>query len=293
MIRVVIKLVLIFLVIYVATKAGYAHLEKRLLAGALAGDKKAPLAGQVVASAKDAAPAKDAGGPSAPGKSPEPVAASKQTTDYGIIVTRNIFQAALDESEQDDKASRKIVTEPPPDTELPLSLQGTIAGDKEARAVIRDDKTKKQDIYRVGDPVGGALIKSIERGKIILEVNGREEALFLEERKGGGPGIAAPPSSVSNRITPRRIVRPSRRTPPVQPRRRLTLDREKIRQDGEQEEEPDVFEPDEPLEDEEFPEDVIEESELDSPEPPSGENDEGSLDAGYEPLPGGGEADEQ
>jgi len=91
-------------------------------------------------------------------------------------------------------AEKKPFGEPPPPerkeekaaapepTTLKLKLQGTIVGDKEGLgAVIYDMNTKKQAIYKIGDTVQGATIASVERGRVILKVGGKEQVLSFDE----------------------------------------------------------------------------------------------------------------
>ncbi|MCF8055901.1 MAG: hypothetical protein K9K37_04580 [Desulfocapsa sp.] len=104
--------------------------------------------------------------------------------DYAIITKRNLF----------GKVKEKTVVKPPepkPEpimtaTALDLVLLGTISGtENEARAFIQA-KVKgkqKQDIYYKGDAIQAARIKEINRGQIILTVNGKDEVLLMNESK--------------------------------------------------------------------------------------------------------------
>ncbi len=100
--------------------------------------------------------------------------------DYTIIVKRSLF----------GKVKEKPVAKPPKPqqtlvpTSLDLVLFGTISGTADTqRAIIRDKKKGKQDIYYVGDAIKQAVIKEISRGKIILTVNGKDEILLMQESK--------------------------------------------------------------------------------------------------------------
>ncbi len=115
-----------------------------------------------------------------------------QSVDFQVIVQRNIFQAVLDPVKTPPKKEVKKVVA----TSLDLTLLGTVVGDEQtARAIIVDNKDKKQDIYQIGDAVQGAFIETIDRGKITLEVDGRNEVLLIKERKGGGPGAPELPAN--------------------------------------------------------------------------------------------------
>ncbi len=100
--------------------------------------------------------------------------------DPQAILNRNLFGPP-------PKAAKPAITEqaaPLAATSLDLSLLGTITGPpKNRRAIILDKKKKLQDIYYQGDMVQGALIKEIQRGKIILNRNGKDEILVPETPK--------------------------------------------------------------------------------------------------------------
>ncbi|MEN8199420.1 MAG: type II secretion system protein N [Thermodesulfobacteriota bacterium] len=118
-----------------------------------------------------------------PRRAPLKKITARQTKDeYAIITKRALFGKV-----KGDSASREVVEEVKPEpapTSMDLVLLGTISGSSnEQRAIIRNKKKGKQDIYYKGDAIEKALIKEIHRGKIILEVNGREEVLLMQESK--------------------------------------------------------------------------------------------------------------
>ena len=168
MVRVMVKLLVLFVLVATGVHFFYAWLEKELLSdGRISAGQKA----STVTVAKK--------------QQKKPVKVQATGTDYQIIVTRNIFQAKL---EPEKKPVEKVVQKVVPTT-LDLTLLGTVTGDEQtARAIIIDKKTRKQDIYQIGDAVQGAFIESIDRGKITLDVNGRNEVLKIKDREGGGPG---------------------------------------------------------------------------------------------------------
>lgn len=101
-------------------------------------------------------------------------------TDYTVINKRNIFgaSAASEADVGDDLPSIEVLVP----TSLKLTLLGTIgASNGDGRAIIRDDTNKKQNIYREGDAVQGALIMKIIRGKVVLRVDGRDEILTMKK----------------------------------------------------------------------------------------------------------------
>ncbi|XCN71950.1 MAG: type II secretion system protein N [Candidatus Electrothrix aestuarii] len=185
------------------------------------------------------APAPEGAAPALP-SAEQPV--DYEHPDFQVIVRRNIFQ--LVQTEQPETATQQLpkevqpvaAVEEAPQTSLNLTLQGTIMGDDQvARAIIIEDKQTEQKLYRIGDAVQGAIIESIERGKVILEVFGARETLLMEKRKGGGPRLPSPPVRTSS-PTPRRIdsreeqqVRTNRRPPSIRTPRRINIRRNPLR----------------------------------------------------------------
>ncbi len=142
-----------------------------------------------------------------------------------VIVSRNIFQAAL-EKKKPEPVEKKVVEEAQP-TKLNLVLLGTVVGDDEdARAIVVDKTAKKQDIYRVGDAVQGAIIETIGRGKVTLDVNGRKESLLIKEREGGGP-VAPGIQPVNSPVTRSTTTTARKPSPWVKPHRRISFNNTK------------------------------------------------------------------
>lgn len=147
----------------------------------------------------------------------------RQPDDYTIIVKRNIFQAAVTKVESEPVEVEEQTLEP---TKLKLSLLGTISGrDRDARAIISDDMKRQQDIYQVGDSVQGAIIKTIERGRVVLAVNNKDEILTLKDREGGGPAYQPSPSDFYKELTEpekktveKTTTAPVKKQPTVRPR---------------------------------------------------------------------------
>jgi type II secretory pathway component PulC len=102
--------------------------------------------------------------------------------DYRIILSRNIFKAALDAGDPSGPPASADDLEDLEETKLRLVLLGTVTGGKDdARAIIRDEKTKLEDLYQAGSEVQGAVVSRISRGKVVLQVNGREEILTIKD----------------------------------------------------------------------------------------------------------------
>ncbi len=77
-------------------------------------------------------------------------------------------------------------------TTLNVVLIGTVSGPQRmAFAVIEEKGKRKQDLYQTGDRIQGALIKQVLRGKVVLEVKGKDEILEMEQAKGGKKRIGS------------------------------------------------------------------------------------------------------
>ena len=104
-----------------------------------------------------------------------------QLSDYRIIIERNLF------------GTKAAKNQPPPtsinleglrQTRLQLVLWGTVAGKgQKAYAVIEDKKTRKQQLYHVGDTIQNATVKMILREKVVLRVDGKDEILEMQKPK--------------------------------------------------------------------------------------------------------------
>jgi len=75
-------------------------------------------------------------------------------------------------------------------TSLNIVLLGTVSGPQRVAFAVMEEKKgkKKQGLYHTGDKVQGAIIKQILRGKVILEVRGKDEILEMEQAKTGKRG---------------------------------------------------------------------------------------------------------
>ena len=144
------------------------------------------------------------------------------TTDYQIILSRNIFKAALELGERVTSEQLPANVEDLAETKIQLVLLGTVSGSKEdARAIILNEKTRTEDIYHIGSELHDAIITRIGRGKVVLQVNGREEVLIIKETEGGrGPQQAVSTAAENpqpvmqtdgSRTGPAAVVVPQRR----------------------------------------------------------------------------------
>ncbi|MCF8079971.1 MAG: PDZ domain-containing protein [Desulfobacterales bacterium] len=109
---------------------------------------------------------------------------SKPLAAYSVIELRNLFNSG---TESEKKAPEKdLDIEALNETKLDLRLWGTVVFGSDAGdyAVIEDKKTRKQELYRVGDPIQNAVVKAILREKVVLNVSGKDEILTMEETPG-------------------------------------------------------------------------------------------------------------
>jgi len=102
----------------------------------------------------------------------------KPLSHYNTIVSRNLFNTKA----VADKKEPKLDLERLKQTDLKLKLWGTVTGrTSSAYAVIEETGNRKQNLYRVGDEIQNAKVKAIHREKVVLDVDGRDEVLSMEE----------------------------------------------------------------------------------------------------------------
>lgn len=203
---IVIRLIVITILVFAGVRLWYGGVEKRL-------QEQAPPA---KVAQQDAPP--EAARDAAPDTAPE--------DEVQVILGRNIFQATRAGGTAADNEQSESDIEHLAQTQLSLSLLGTVTGSQEdARAIIRDDKTKLEDLYRAGSEIQGAVVQRITRGKVVLLVNGREEVLVIKDREeGGGPATRKvgqrPPAAINE--PEERAMQP---IPKAVPRRRISFRR--------------------------------------------------------------------
>jgi type II secretory pathway component PulC len=164
--------------------------------------------------------------PSAPAKtsSPKDLTSSKgkRVEDYALITAEDVFHTTKETA----KTAGKDQAEEIKVTELNLELKGTVVGDgKDSYAFILDRGSRKEEVYYANDYVMGAQIVRIMKGRVILNVDGKEEALLMmdesrtlpemgsaEEKAGAEAVRPAEQRPASQGATPpqRRIITPRR-----------------------------------------------------------------------------------
>jgi len=110
---------------------------------------------------------------------PIPAAPVAPLADYAIIAERDIFNPTPTGG---GGATRTGA----------LRLWGIGMHGDEARAVIEDAATRRQELYRVGDTVGGARLTAIDWDRVTLAYAGGEEVLELAPPAEGAPEAAPP-----------------------------------------------------------------------------------------------------
>lgn len=123
------------------------------------------------------------------------VDAPASPSDYQVIVDRNLFNSGRQALAGADKAAAPgLDVDKLKQTELKLKLWGTgIGSNGQAYAVIEDQKTRENLLYRPGDSIQNAVVKMVLREKVVLTVSGRDEVLSQEEfgvTKSSAPGPA-------------------------------------------------------------------------------------------------------
>ena len=115
-----------------------------------------------------------------------------QQYDYQVILDRNLFGPAPGKGQTEANATEEK-TEDLQATSLNIVLMGTVNGGKGSdRAIILDKSTNKQQLYAAGDAIQGASIKEIQRGKVILAYNGKDEMLDMSDAAKERSTYAAP-----------------------------------------------------------------------------------------------------
>jgi general secretion pathway protein C len=135
----------------------------------------------------------------------KPFRVSKQENDkdpsfYALIHKRDVFHSAVEKvgAKKTTTKQRKplIKEETLEKTPLQVRLRGTVYREPgKSLAIIEDIKTRKQDLYHVGDVIlGEAKLVAVSRNKVYLERDGKREILEVyeepkvkaRERAGGG-----------------------------------------------------------------------------------------------------------
>jgi type II secretory pathway component PulC len=145
----------------------------------------------------------------------------KRLEDYALITAKDVFHTSKEIAKTAGKDDEDIKV-----TDLNLELKGTVVGDgKDSYAFILEKGSKKEEVYYANDYVMGAQILRIMKGRVILNVNGSEEALLMadesrtlpemgsSEEKAGAEAVKPAeqkPAAQGATPPPRRIITPRR-----------------------------------------------------------------------------------
>ena len=100
----------------------------------------------------------------------------KRVEDYALITAKDVFHT----TKETVKTAGKDQADEIKVTELNLELKGTVVGEgRDSYAFILDRGSRKEEVYYANDYVMGAQILKIMKGRVILNVNGSEEALLM------------------------------------------------------------------------------------------------------------------
>jgi general secretion pathway protein C len=111
----------------------------------------------------------------------------RNPSSYAVIFKRDLFHSAKEKvaAKKAVNISKKIVIkeETLEKTLLHVRLRGTVYREQgNSLAIIEDTKTRKQDLYHVGDFIlGEAKLIKVARNKVYLERNGKQEVLEVYE----------------------------------------------------------------------------------------------------------------
>ncbi|MGX5175109.1 type II secretion system protein GspC [Aliikangiella sp. IMCC44653] len=106
---------------------------------------------------------------------------SRSGVDFNQIVSRNLF-GNVAQVKQAPVQQEKVV-----ETKLNLKLRGIYAADSQHKAnAIIEDGRGQQAVYFIGEQLkvsGRVFLREVEKDRVILETNGRREALRLEQHE--------------------------------------------------------------------------------------------------------------
>ena len=150
----------------------------------------------------------------------------KRLEDYGLIATKDVFHT----TKQTAKAAGRDQAGEIKVTELDLELKGTVVGDgKDSYAFIMERGSRKEEVYYANDYVAGAQVLKIMKGRVILNVDGREEALLMVDESRTLPEMGSSGAKPEEKEAPAAVQpavkRPISPRPTVPPQRRIITPR--------------------------------------------------------------------
>ncbi|HWR69418.1 MAG TPA: PDZ domain-containing protein [Desulfomonilia bacterium] len=111
----------------------------------------------------------------------------KNRGDYEVITSRDLLKVTKARPSGADQPLSGDVERPL--AQMGILLRGTITGPSEiARAII--EEAGDQKLFRIGESLKGATLIAIFRNKVIMEVNGQQQMLVVEESR-SSPSLAS------------------------------------------------------------------------------------------------------
>jgi type II secretory pathway component PulC len=152
----------------------------------------------------------------------------KRLEDYALIASKDVFHTAKQVAKTGSKGQAEEIKV----TELNIELKGTVVGEgKESYAFILDKGSKNEEVYYRNDFVMGAQILRIMKGRVILNVDGREEALLMMDES-----RTLPEMGPGEEKTGAEAVKPAEQRPASQgaapPQRRIITPRRGVGKTG-------------------------------------------------------------
>ncbi|HJX34616.1 MAG TPA: type II secretion system protein GspC [Desulfatiglandales bacterium] len=112
--------------------------------------------------------------------------------DYQTIIDRSLFSKVSGMPVKNADSDNLDLES----TSLKITLLGTIYSNGQNSAAVIEDKAKKtQGLYREGDSIQNAVVKSILAGSVVLRVGGHDEVLAMDELK-SSETVISPAGSV-------------------------------------------------------------------------------------------------
>ena len=103
----------------------------------------------------------------------------RNKSDYEVIASRDLLKVNKARTAGDQRLSGDVER---PLAQMGITLRGTITGPSEiARAII--EEAGDQELFRIGESIKGATLIAIFRNKVIMDVNGQQQMLVVEETK--------------------------------------------------------------------------------------------------------------
>jgi general secretion pathway protein C len=161
---------------------------------------------------------------------PDVEATGSRPINVDVITNRNLFKTTTETVATATEPQKNDATEAAEleKTKLKLKLWGTVTGpDQMAFAIIEDAAEKRQNLFRVGESLKTAMVKQILRERVVLTVNGKDEALDIEKlvkpQAGGSP--STPPGTEEQTEPP---PESAQQEDPGQPAQDVTLGKEQV-----------------------------------------------------------------